>query len=353
MFRKLSIATVIAVYFLILVGGIVRSTGSGMGCPDWPKCFGNWVPPTSAEQLPTNYQDVYAGKRLKKNERLAGYLNAFGLNKLALKIQNDPSIAEEAEFNAVKTWIEYINRLIGVVIGLLIVATLIASVKFIRTQSVVFWGALASFILVVFQGWVGSVVVSTNLLPGLVTFHMLLALLIVGILLYIAYKTSAGLEAPPQVERKKLLNALLTVCILTFVVQITLGTQVREAVDVAAAQLGQQARGTWVEHLGVSFLVHRSYSWLVLILNLFLVYMLRRYTKSSLGLQRWTYVLIGCIVIEIATGAAMATFGIPPYLQPVHLLLASVIIGVQFMIMLMLNTRPQAQTQPKLTYAAT
>jgi cytochrome c oxidase assembly protein subunit 15 len=124
LFQRVGISTIIAVYFLILVGGIVRSTGSGMGCPDWPRCFGQWIPPTDIKELPQNYKEIYAQKRKDKNEKLAKYLDFLGWHELSVRLTQDKSMYEEADFNALKTWIEYINRLIGVLIGFLIIATL-------------------------------------------------------------------------------------------------------------------------------------------------------------------------------------------------------------------------------------
>jgi heme a synthase len=124
-FRWWAVATTAIVILLILVGGIVRGTGAGMGCPDWPKCFGQYIPPTQVEELPVGYQTLFLERRLKKNERLAKMLDRFGATAVADQIRNDPSVREAEPFNALKTWIEYVNRLLGALTGLFVLATVL------------------------------------------------------------------------------------------------------------------------------------------------------------------------------------------------------------------------------------
>lgn len=325
-FRRLTISTLLAVYILILVGGIVRSTGSGMGCPDWPKCFGSWVPPKSVSELPANYREAYAAGREQKNIRFAKYLSALGFKETADRILTDKSILQEAEFNVTKTWTEYVNRLVGVVIGFLIFAVFIASLKFRKFDRPVTVVAFLTFVLVCVQGWIGSVVVSTNLTGWTITVHMVLALVIVCMLVYLIVHTHKSDFA----ARRGISLWLLAGCMAVLLAQIILGTQVRESVDAVSAQL---PRDTWVANLGDAFIRHRAFSWIVVIFYVGLTYNLIK----TQGLKVFPLSVILLILGTILTGVGMAYFAIPAFLQPLHLLLASAAFGMQFMLMLELK----------------
>jgi len=330
-FRKLTFSTLVAVYVLIFVGGVVRSSGSGMGCPDWPRCFGQWVPPTSVEQLPENYKEIYANHRDKKNQRFARYLSALGMKETATQILNNPQVLHENDFNPTKTLIEYINRCVGVMIGILIVSVFVVSIKQWKTHRKLTVIAAASLVLTIFQGWLGSIVVSTNLTPWTITIHMFLALLMVALLIYLVYESSDSREIHSSLGFWWLIASMGVL-----LVQVLLGTQVREAIDVVSQSF---PRDQWVENLGIPFIIHRSFSWMVLLLHVGLILKLRK----TEGLKSFSRALIVLILGTILTGMGLGYLGVPPYLQPVHLVLASVTFGVQFTVLLRMNRKEQLQ----------
>lgn len=334
-FRRFSAVTVIAVYLLILIGGIVRTTGSGMGCPDWPKCFGSWVPPTDVSQLPSDYKEVYAQERAEKNKRFVSYLTAFGFDELADQILNDPDILTEEEFNATKTLTEYINRLVGAVIGLLIFGTFIMSIRYWKTDRTITVLSFIAFVLVGFQGWIGSIVVSTNLLHWMITIHMLLALLIVCLLIYVYYRSKREV-LNLNLEGTGKLRAVLLICFIATLPQIVMGTQVRESIDLLADHF---ARSEWISKLGMEFLVHRSYSILLLGLHLYLVWLLTMKKDTPQKLKLYGAIMLFIVGIEVLSGVVMAYFGVPAAIQPIHLLLGTLIIGVQYYVLLLLGNR--------------
>ena len=327
-FYKLSLSTLVAVYVLILVGGIVRSTGSGMGCPDWPKCFGNWIPPASVDELPADYKNIYAEYRNKKNQRFAQYLRMFGLASTADAILNDKSVLKEADFNVTKTWIEYLNRVVGVIIGFLIFAVFVYSLKFWNSHSSLTVVSFLAFLLVGFQGWIGSFVVSTNLTPWTVTVHMFLALVIVAMLIWLVHQSSQQVVA----GNSDAAFGWLIACIAVVLIQILLGTQVREEID-RVSQLA--AREEWISNIQAAFVAHRSFSWIVILLHLGLIVSLRK-TQTLKGFQ---LALILVLLGTILSGLGMAWFAVPAFLQPVHLLLATGCFGVQFLFLLKLNRK--------------
>lgn len=307
-----------------------------MGCPDWPKCFGQWVPPTSVEQLPENYKEVYSAYRDKKNQKFARYLSTIGLEETAIKIMEDKSILHEADFNPIKTLVEYINRLIGVIIGGFIILLFVKSWKFRKTSPSLFLYSTLTLIAVIIQGWFGSIVVSTNLTTWTITIHMLVALLIVAFLIYLYHKSSQPAENG-KIEVSTDIKILLLSSSIVLLIQIVLGTEVREAIDVIAASMAN--RNLWIGRLGLEFLVHRSFSLIVLIINVLLVFKLMK-TSYNKTLSR---ILLILILGAILTGAGMGYFGVLPVLQPIHLLLATITFGVQLFMVFDLNNRSKVE----------
>lgn len=322
--NRFNFYTIIAVYFLILVGGIVRSTGAGMGCPDWPKCFGSYIPPVDATNLPADYEDIYVQSRVKKNQRLATTLTSLGFVDLAEKVSTDPLTFEKTSYNAEKAWIEYVNRLIGVAIGLFVIFNMVTSFACAKRSKLIPLLGVSSFVLVVFQGWVGSLVVSTNLLPGFITFHMILALVLVGLLL---------------VQRFKMIGShgtvygrwLVTVLLFLFTLQIIFGTQVREQIDSIHAS--GIVKSEWISNLGTLFYIHRSYSIVLMVLIGWLMYKNYRERIKNTGL----IALGGIVVLEILLGMILAYFAVPAFAQPLHLFLGTVAYGVLFYLFLQSN----------------
>lgn len=317
-FQNLAFLTILVIYLLILAGGIVRSTGSGMGCPDWPKCFGQWVPPTEITQLPPNYQQIYGAK-----------------------------LKGEIEFNPVKTWIEYINRLLGVVSGFLVFATLLASLPYLRKDKPVFWASVAAFLLIGTNGWLGSRVVATELAQYMVTLHMLLAILVVFALIFAFVRSQKTIITVPSTTKMGMLSGLLAGTMMLTMGQVLLGTAVRETLDAVIHRLGYAQRESWISSLDWRFYVHRSFSLVVLAIHLTIIYKLNKLPKTGL-LTRLTTLLVGIIVTEIATGIVMAYLGVPAFAQPIHLVLAVLMIGLQFVVWLLV-TPGLVETKQHLT----
>lgn len=269
---------------LILAGAIVRSTGSGMGCPDWPKCFGRYIPPTQASELPFNYQEIY-------KEKLHG----------------------EVVFNPTKTWIEYLNRLLGALTGLLVLITAILSFK---EENRVRNYSIAALILVLGNAVLGKYVVDSFLLPGVVTAHMLLS---IGVIFFLikALNIQSGYVVKPLSAR-----SWVGINLIIIFIQILLGTQVRENMDHVIAELGEGAKDNWISSLNIIYVVHRTFSWVVLLSHLILWNKLKE--TSFLTYRQG---ILGLLGISFLTGILMAYFALPLGSQAVHLVISLVLVG--------------------------
>lgn len=324
-YRPLAKVSLILVYLVILAGAVVRMTGSGMGCPDWPKCFGYLIPPTEEAELIWAPGKTYAeGQVIIRDEALfvasSGFVSATEFNPGNW----EPYTRHDyAVFNATHTWIEYINRLLGALAGLSMLLLALASVgwwKQRKSRVVLAW---AGVIAIGFQAWLGATVVYSVLAPVKITLHMFMALVIVGLLLWMIYSSDTR-EHPHRFDRftYRLWWAIVPLSML----QILLGTQVRQYVDRQSKVLGMEAREFWLQNPDIVFYVHRSFSIVLLLLHLWAAY---RVYSMRLGFEKINaslMVLFGLVL----SGIAMNYFAFPLGSQALHLFLAAVLFGFQW-----------------------
>jgi cytochrome c oxidase assembly protein subunit 15 len=173
----------------------------------------------------------------------------LGFTDLAASIRDDASIYEETDFVWQRTWVEYTNRLAGALLGLALVLTFIGSLSYWQKSRRVVFTMLGIILITGFQGWLGSIVVSTNLLPGTITVHMLFAFLIIAGLMQVYVKTSPGRRAMSSFAMANTMRYAIAVLMILTLIQVLLGTQVRQQVDVIAKSLNLAQRELWIERL--------------------------------------------------------------------------------------------------------
>jgi cytochrome c oxidase assembly protein subunit 15 len=344
-FIRINLITIIVTLLVILAGGIVRSTGSGMGCPDWPKCFDRYIPPTDVSQLPADYKEKYVAGRLKKNEKFAKYLQSMGKAELADRIRHDKSITVPEEFNPAKTWTEYLNRLAGVLAGIFLFLTAIYSFTYRKTAKRIIVLSILNILVVGYQAWLGSIVVSTNLAQWVVTVHMLLALVILAISIY-TYNYAKQLNKEPSVIMYRILwlKGFLFFTLVLSVLQIIMGSEVREAIDVIAKSLSFTARGSWVSKAGSIFSYHRDLAILVVVANAIVYKMvIDRFSGKAAPLLTARFILL-TLLIQLLSGLGLAYISLPPLAQALHILFSTMLFSLQFYLYLLVyRTRTYKQ----------
>lgn len=330
-FAKISL---ICVFIVIIAGSVVRITGSGMGCPDWPFCFGYVVPPTSVEPLTFSPdRSFHEGQMIIHSDTLWVANDDF-TTKNSFERNNWHKYAKHdyAVFNATHTWIEYINRLATGVLGFpCMILLFISFIRLIKTKEwITFLLALFTVFGLGFEAWLGKLVVDGNLKENSITYHMLGTMVIIALLIAIIIRHSESEHRTVFSMRFKLVALAMLVLSVT---QVILGTQVREEIDIIAKNIDD--RSGWIAQLSSIFFIHRSFAYLLVACAAALIYMNR---KLSVPLKQIN-LIAAVLLLEIAGGVVLSYLDMPKLMQPLHLLLGIMLFALSFFIVLAMNAR--------------
>jgi protoheme IX farnesyltransferase len=252
-FAKLAVAASIATYVLIVVGGLVRATDSGLGCPDWPLCFGEWTPPP--------------------------------------------------ELHA---WIEHSHRLVAAVaVGPLVGAVALITV-FTRRRNdrPLLVAAIVAGVLVVLQALLGGQVVIQQLRAELVVAHLAMALTVLALTIVIADRAASG--ALPQASAG-LSGTLVALTGAAVFAQMLLGSWVTGTGSGLAFSDFPLMRGTlWPGGLSGSEAIQVAHRLLAVAVTLLVAWTALRMRRTDVTprARRLAGLAVALVVIQVALGAA-------------------------------------------------
>ena len=315
---------IISLYLIFLAGSIVRMTGSGMGCPDWPKCFGYYIPPTSEEQITwkpnTEFKEgfiIIKDEVLFVAEKDLTTSSEFDANNWSEYTKHDYNI-----FNVFHTWTEYINRLVSVLAGFVFLFLIYGSTKFWKENKTITLLSFGAFFLMLFEAWLGKTVIESNLTPTIITIHMVVGLIIIALLLNLKYIISDQKTYPYNA----LFNKLLIISVIFSLVQIAMGTQVRQFIDEQVKLFGFENKNHSLMNPSFKFYFHRSFTIAIVLVNFGLFY-INQVKKLGYKLINW---IVFLIFLEAITGILMYYAEIPIVTQAIHLMAGALLFGMQF-----------------------
>ena len=315
--HRLAWIALVSLIVLVIAGATVRVTGSGLGCPDWPTCWGCLIPPTSVDQIDVEKLDL---------EKFKTHAARKGI---------DPnSITRETvldSFNPVHTWIEFTNRLASLPLGF---ATLLLAIcSFGAKQSKAWIVGLSVFCLldVVANAIMGAIVVRSGLQPGIITLHMGLAFLLIVVLVTIIWLSRPEnlnhVISYSQHKRLKMISVFFVACLFS---EGLLGSQLREQTDELAITAETEQgieREKWGEELAATIIykIHRSFSWSLLLASSLLLF----WTKGEAECQAVEPRMIFAMVIAMMLmGIVLGHIAIYPVVQVLHVGMTAVLLAV-------------------------
>jgi cytochrome c oxidase assembly protein subunit 15 len=278
--------------------------------------------------LPIGYQFEYVIKRVEKAKRFSKLIAKLRFKEESERILKDPNLYQPEEFNTSKAWIEYINRLIGVLSGLFSLIFFV-TLFFIRNQisrSKFLYGIIG-FILMLFNAWMGSIVVATNLFPILISIHYVAAYAVLFFFMLSIHQTKLNQESLLLMKFK----FYYLIMVVLSIVQVVLGTQLRHFTDKAVAQnilIVNEAVN--FSFLGISFTRHWLMALFLIFVSLLPLFILHKKVE-----KKWQYFNLGLslvLIVQYFTGVVNLRYNFPLIAQVSHILFGGLIFGISLYI---------------------